>query len=82
MVTSLNYNSYWINEEVKTMERRNLSVTLLSLFFVLLLTVPALAIKTARESKLNGGWQIWISAADFDKNEVVQPGVKEKKIGR
>jgi|ETNmetMinimDraft_31_1059906.scaffolds.fasta_scaffold01972_2 hypothetical protein len=62
------------------MERRNLSVTLLSLFFVLLLTVPALAIKTARESKLNGGWQIWISAADFDKNEVVQPGVKEKKL--
>ena len=32
------------------MERRNLSVTLLSLFFVLLLTVPALAIKIARES--------------------------------
>ena len=64
------------------MERRNLSVTLLSLFFVLLLTVPALAIKIARESKLNGGWQIWISTADFDKNEVVQPGVKEKKIGR
>ena len=64
------------------MERRNLSVTLLSLFFVLLLTVPALAIKTARESKLNGGRQIWISTADFDKNKVVQPGVKEKKIGR
>ena len=64
------------------MERRNLSVTLLSLFFVLLLTVPALAIKIARESKLNGGRQIWISAADFDKNEVVQPEVKEKKIGR
>ena len=62
------------------MERRNLSVTLLSLFFVLLLTVPALAIKIARESKLNGGRQIWIPTADFDKNEVVQPGVKEKKL--
>ena len=62
------------------MERRNLSVTLLSLFFVLLLTVPALAIKIARESKLNGGRQIWIPTADFDKNEVVQPESKRKKL--
>ena len=37
------------------MERRNLSVTLLSLFFVLLLTVPALAIKIARESQMVAG---------------------------
>ena len=37
------------------MERRNLSVALLSLFFVLLLTVPALAIKTARESQMVAG---------------------------
>lgn len=66
------------------MRRVNLStkfsIVVISLFLTILFILPASSIKEWRESKLEGGWQIWISAALFDKAEALKPGKSEKKL--
>ena len=57
-----------------------LSITVVSLFLTILFILPVSAVKEWRESKLERGWQIWISAALFDKAEVLKPGKSEKKL--
>ena len=57
-----------------------LSIVVISLFLTILFILPVSAVKEWRESKLEGGWQIWISAALFDKAEVLKPGDSEKKL--
>lgn len=55
-------------------------VCLISVFMTLQFALPGSAIKRWRESNLERGWQIWISAADFDKAEGIKPGKSEKKL--
>ena len=57
-----------------------LSIAIISLFLTILFILPAPAVKEWRESKLEGGWQIWISAIDFDNSEIVRTGDQEKKL--
>ena len=52
----------------------------MSLFLTILFILPVSAVKEWRESNLEGGWQIWISAIDFDKSEVLRTGNQEKKL--
>ena len=52
----------------------------ISLFLTILFILPVSAVEEWRESKLERGWQIWISAAFFDKAEVLKPGKSEKKL--
>ena len=40
---------------------------IISTLLIVLFATPAPAIKKWRESKLKGGWQIWIQAAGFDR---------------
>ena len=56
------------------------SIALISLFLTILFILPVSAVKEWRESNLKGGWQIWISAIDFDKSEVLRTGDQEKKL--
>ena len=66
------------------MRRANLSIkffiTVISLFLPMLFVLPTSAVKEWRESNFERGWQIWISAVDFDKAEVLKPGKSEKKL--
>jgi len=48
---------------------------IISLLLISLFVMPCFAVSKARESELNGGWQIWIEAADFDNrddNEIIK----------
>lgn len=67
-----------------TVRRANLStqffITVISLFLTTLFVLPVSAVKEWRESNFERGWQIWISAVDFDKAEVLKPGKSEKKL--
>ena len=66
------------------MKRRYISpkffVLLISGFLILTFVLPVSAVKEWRESNLERGWQIWISAANFDKAEGIKPGKSEKKL--
>ena len=66
------------------MRQTNLSIkffiTVISLFLSMLFVLPASAVKEWRESNLEGGWQIWISAIDFDNSETLKTGEEEKKL--
>ena len=66
------------------MRQANLStklfIAVMSLSLTMLFVMPVSAVKEWRESKLERGWQIWISAALFDKAEVLKPGKSEKKL--
>ena len=66
------------------MRQANLSTKLfigvISLFLIVLFVLPVSAVKEWRESKLERGWQIWISAALFDKVEGLKPGKSEQKL--
>jgi len=44
-------------------------IFVVGLLLVILFAVPAFAVRRPRESRLNGGWQVWIEASDFDKCE-------------
>ena len=55
-------------------------IGLISLFLIVLFVLPVSAVKEWRESKLERGWQIWISAALFDKAEGLKPGKSENKL--
>lgn len=57
-----------------------LSIAIISLLLTILFILPVSAVKEWRESKLEGGWQIWISAIDFDKSEIVRTGDQEQKL--
>ena len=57
-----------------------LSIAVISLFLTILFILPVSAVKEWRESNLERGWQIWISAIDFDKSEIVRTGDQEKKL--
>ena len=57
-----------------------LSIAVISLFLTILFILPVSAVKEWRESNLEKGWQIWISAIDFDKSEIVRTGDQEKKL--
>ena len=57
-----------------------LFIGVISLFLIVLFVLPVSAVKEWRESKLERGWQIWISAAFFDKAETLKPGKSEKKL--
>lgn len=57
-----------------------LFIAVMSLFLTILFILPVSAVKEWRESNLEGGWQIWISAIDFDKSEVLRTGDQEKKL--
>ena len=63
------------------MRKRNLLapfVTItMSLFLIALLAVPASAVTRARVSELDGGWQIWIEASDFDAIDGMTLGATE-----
>ena len=55
----------------------------ISVLLIALFAVPAPAVKRWRESNINGGWQIWNEAADFDrrdKNKTIKTGKKLKKL--
>ena len=56
------------------------SIAVITLFLTILFVLPVSAVKEWRESNLEGGWQIWISAIDFDNSEVVKTGKQEKKL--
>ena len=56
------------------------SIVVIGLFLTILFILPVSAVKEWRESKLERGWQIWISAIDFDKSETVRTGDQEKKL--
>ena len=43
--------------------------TLVVCSLLILFAIPASAVEEWRESNLNGGWQIWIEAADFDSRD-------------
>ena len=66
------------------MRQANLStklfIAVMSLSLTVLFVMPVSAIKEWRESKLERGWQIWISAALFDKGDGLKPGKSEKKL--
>ncbi len=66
------------------MKRRYISpkffILLISGLLALVFVLPVSAVKKWRESNLERGWQIWISAADFEKSEGVKPGKSEKKL--
>lgn len=69
------------NKGKKKMRKRNLlapfiTITM-SLFLVILLAVPASAVTRARASELDGGWQIWIEASDFDTIDALKLGSTE-----
>lgn len=53
----------------------------ISLLLTALLVTSSPAVKKWRESKIGGGWQIWISAADFDRSQGFKRG-KEVPIGQ
>ena len=57
-----------------------LFIAVMSLFLTILFILPVSAVKEWRESNLERGWQIWISAIDFDKSEIVRTGDQEKKL--
>ena len=57
-----------------------LFIGVINLFLIVLFVLPVSAVKEWRESKLERGWQIWISAALFDKSEGLKPGKSEKKL--
>ena len=57
--------------------------TLVVCSLLILLAIPASAVEEWRESELNGGWQIWIEAADFDSRdeaEVIKLGEEVKDL--
>ena len=66
------------------MRQANLStklfIAVISLSLTMLFVMPVSAVKEWRESELERGWQIWISAARFDKAEALKPGKSEKKL--
>ena len=66
------------------MKRRYISpkffILLISGLLVLAFVPPVSAVTAWRESNLERGWQIWISAADFEKAEGLKPGKSEKKL--
>jgi len=41
----------------------------ISLSLIFMFVAPVLAVEEWRESQLNGGWQIWIEAANFDRRD-------------
>lgn len=55
-------------------------IVVISLFLSMLFVLPVSAVKEWRESNFEGGWQIWISAVDFDKVENLKTGEQEKKL--
>ncbi len=57
-----------------------LFIAIMSLFLTILLVLPASAVKEWRESNLEGGWQIWISAIDFESNVALATGEQQKKL--
>ena len=57
-----------------------LFIGVISPFLILLFVLPVSAVDEWRESKFEGGWQIWISAALFDEAEVLKPGKSEQKL--
>ena len=60
------------------MKKKELLVTItMSLFLVALSAIPVSAATRARASELNGGWQIWIEASDFDTIEGMTLGSDE-----
>ena len=63
------------------MRKRNLVASFvtvaMSLFLVILLAVPASAVTRARASELEGGWQSWIEASDFDSIDALKLGADE-----
>ena len=66
------------------MKRRYISpkffILLISGLLALAFVPPVSAVTEWRESNLERGWQIWISAADFEKAEGLKPGKSEKKL--
>ncbi len=64
------------------MKRYPFAASMVSLPLILLFAVSVSAVTRARESKLNGGWQIWIEASDFaeqDPDESIQLGAEADK---
>ena len=59
---------------------RKLFIAVISLFLTILFILPVSAVTEWRESDLEGGWQIWISAIDFDNVETLKTGDEEKKL--
>ena len=56
----------------------------ISLLLITLFAAQATAVKKPRQSNLNGGWQIWIAAVDFDRlgdNRFVKRGKEAGKEG-
>ena len=66
------------------MRQANLStklfIAIMSLCLTILFVLPVSAVKEWRESNLEGGWQIWISAIDFDSVTALRTGEEEKKL--
>jgi hypothetical protein len=52
----------------------------ISLLLTALLVTSSPAVKKWRESKIGGGWQIWISAADFDRGAGLKRGKEVPKL--
>ena len=68
------------------MKKKNMSklfsLSIISLFLILMFAVSVSAVTRARESNLEGGWQIWIDASDFDRrdnNKLIQLGEEAAK---
>ena len=61
------------------------SVSIISLFLILMLALSVSAVTRARESNLEGGWQIWIDTSDFerhDNNDLILLGEEAPKALR
>ena len=55
-------------------------VFVISLFFMMQFVPTGFAVKDWRESELNGGWQIWVSATDFVKVEGIGTSKTEVEL--
>ena len=69
------------------MSAKHLSTALvqvaISVLLICLFALPASAVKKARESWVNGGWQLWIEATDFDRrhtDKIIATGKEAKEL--
>ena len=66
------------------MRYRNISIKLfiftISLFLMMQFVPTGFAVKEWRESEHNGGWQIWISATDFEEIQGIGTSKTEVKL--
>ena len=56
-------------------------IFIISLFFMMQFVPTAFAVTGWRESALNGGWQIWISATDFVEIEGIETSETDVELG-